>query len=185
MRARWVIAAFAAALVVSVSARAQTTFNLTMLGANEPDANGNLGVGDPDGLAVGTVTLDPVADTVSWNFTYENISGERISGFHIHGPGATLTTNRPVLIPLEPLSSTAVPNGTQVGTRTAAQTVGLGGFIDQIIANPSEFYVNLHSAGVGGFPSGAVRSQLPEPGALGLLGLAAVPLLRRRRASRA
>ena len=181
MRALWAIAAVRTLLALATTAQAQTTFNLAMTGANEPDANGNLGVGDPDGLATGTLTLDPAADTVSWNFNYQNISGDQISGFHIHGPGATLTTNRPVIVPLEPLSSTAVPNGTQIGTRTAAQTVNPGTIIDQIIANPSEFYVNLHSSGTGGFPGGAVRAQLPEPGALAVLGVAALGLLRRRR----
>jgi hypothetical protein len=88
-----------------------------------------------------------------------------------------------VFIPLEPLSSTAVPSGTQIGSRTSAETADIGTRIDQILANPSEFYVNLHSSGVGGFPSGAVRAQLPEPGALSLLGLAGLAMLRRRRSA--
>src|SRR5688500_8317897 len=145
MRTRWPLAAIAAVLLASVSARAQTTFLVNMNGTNEPNASGQLGAGDPDGFATGTVTLNPITDTVSWNLTYGNISGDAISGFHIHGPGATLTTNRPVFIPLEPLSSTTVPNGTQIGTRTSALTADIGTRIDQILANPSEFYVNLHS----------------------------------------
>jgi hypothetical protein len=167
-------------LALPVMAQAQTTFNLTLLGANEPDANGNLGIGDPDGLAVGTVTLDPATDHVMWDFDYSNISGAQISGFHIHGPGATLTTNRPILIGF-PLSSTAVPSGTQTGMLMGDATNNLGALIDQVLANPSEFYLNLHSSGTGGFPGGAVRAQLPEPGAVGLLAVAGLGLLRRRR----
>jgi hypothetical protein len=181
MRLRWAVAAFAVACALTVSAGAQTTFNLTMTGFFEPDAAGNLGAGDVDGSAIGTLTLDPTADTVNWNLNYQNISGDAISGFHIHGPGATLTNTRPVFIGF-PLSSTTVPNGTQTGTLTTASLADLGTRIDQVLANPSEFYINLHSSGTGGFPGGAVRSPLPEPGALGLLGLAALPLLRRRRA---
>ena len=184
MRAKWALAAVAVIFAGSVTAQAQSrTFQLNMLGANEPNAAGQLGFGDPDGFATGTITLDPVADTVSWNFTYGNITGDALSGFHIHGPGATLTTNRPVFIPLEPLSTTALPSGTLSGTRTAAQTADIGTRIDQVLANPGEFYANLHSSGTTGFPSGAVRAQLPEPGTLSLLGVAALALLRRRRLS--
>ena len=184
MRAHWAIAAFAAAVFLSVTAEAQIrTFTVNMNGFNEPNAAGQLGQGDPDGFANGTVTLDPTADTVSWNITYGNITGDALSGFHIHGPDATLTTNKSVFIPLEPLSSTAVPGGTLTGTRTSALTADIGTRIDQVLANPAGFYVNLHSSGTTGFPGGAVRAQLPEPGALALLGFAALPLLRRRRAA--
>ena len=183
MRTKWTMAAVAAVFCAAVTAQAQTTFLLNMSGANEPNSAGQLNSGDPDGFANGTVTLDPIADTVSWNFIYGNISGDALSGFHIHGPGASLTTNRPVFIPLDPLSSTIVPNGTLTGTRTSAQTADIGTRIDQILANPTEFYVNLHSSGVGGFPGGAVRAQLPEPGALSLLGVAGLAMLRRRRAA--
>jgi MYXO-CTERM domain-containing protein len=180
------LAAFAVAvLALAGTAGAQArTFNLTLTGANEPNGAGQLGQGDPDGVAVGTVTLDPATDMVSWDFNYSNISGEAISGFHIHGPGATPTTNKGIYIGLLPLSSTAVPNGREAGMVMSDTISDLSDRIDAVLANPSGFYVNLHSNGTGGFPGGSVRAQLPEPGALGLLGVAALGLLRRRRAAR-
>jgi MYXO-CTERM domain-containing protein len=185
MRGLSAAAFMVAVLAVAGAARAQArTFNLTLSGANEPNAAGQLGQGDPDGVAVGSVTLDPATDMVTWNFNYSNISGEAISGFHIHGPDATPTTNKGIYIGLLPLSSTAVPNGNETGMVMSDTISDLGTRIDTVLANPSGFYVNLHSSGVGGFPGGAVRAQLPEPGALGLLGVAALGLLRRRRAAR-
>jgi len=56
----------------------------------------------------------------------------------------------------------------------------LGSRIDAVLANPSSFYINLHSSGATGYPGGAVRATLPEPGALGLLAVAGLGLLRRR-----
>ena len=186
MRKLSTAAFLAAALTLAVSAQGQArTFTFqgptAMLGANEPNAAGQLGQGDPDGIATGTVTLDPNADTVTWDFNYSNISGAAISGFHIHGPGATPTTNVGIIIGF-PLSSTTVPNGTQTGTLMPGGSVtDLGTKIDQVLANPSQFYINLHSSGAGGFPGGAVRATLPEPTALALLGITALGLLRRRR----
>ncbi|WP_428940536.1 CHRD domain-containing protein [Fontivita pretiosa] len=165
------------------AASAQTvTFNLTLLGANEPDGAGNLGAGDPDGVATGTLALNPVADTVDYNFTYSNISGTAISGFHIHGP-ATPTQNVGVLIGL-PLSSTVVPNGTQIGQVTVANDANLSAKIDQVLANPTMYYLNLHSSGTGGFPGGAVRATLPEPGAMAALAMSSSVLLMRCRRRR-
>jgi hypothetical protein len=178
-------AAFLIAVLVSANlARAQArTFNLTLSGANEPNAAGQLGQGDPDGVATGFVTLDPNTDMVMWEFNYSNITGDAISGFHIHGPGATPTTNKGIYIGF-PLSSTATPNGTQSGMLMTTDISDLSDRIDAVLANPSGFYVNLHSSSVTGgtaYPGGAVRAMLPEPGALALLGVAGLGLLRRRR----
>jgi hypothetical protein len=167
-----------AVLALPAMTRAET-YNLVLNGFNEPSSTGVLGAGDPDGLATGFVTLDPATDMVTWEFNYSNISGGAISGFHIHGPDATPTTNRPIFIGF-PLSSTTVPSGTQSGMLMSDTIANLGTLIDQVNANPGGFYLNLHSSGTGGFPGGAVRAQLPEPGTFGLLAIAGLGLLRRR-----
>ena len=172
-------AAFLAAAFAIANAAQARSFTLTMLGANEPNSSGQLNQGDPDGIATGTVDLDPNTDMVSWDFNYSNISGAAISGFHIHGPNATTTTNTGIFIGF-PLSTTDVPSGRQVGMLMTTDIADLGTRIDAVLANPSGFYINLHSNGTGGFPGGAVRAQLPEPGALGLLAVAGLGLLRRR-----
>ena len=171
-----------AALGLATVARAQArTFNLNLTGANEPNpTTGELNQGDPDGLATGFVTLDPTTDMVTWDFAYSNITGAAISGFHIHGPNATPTTNTGIYIGF-PLSETTVPNGRQTGMLMTSNISDLGTRIDTVLANPSGFYLNLHSANPGGFPGGAVRAQLPEPGALSLVGVFGLALLRRRR----
>ena len=170
-----------AALALATGAQAESrTFNLTMLGANEANSSGQLGVGDPDGIANAMVTLDGDQDMVSWTVNYQNITGDSVFGFHIHGPDATLTTNRPVFIDMSPVPAAPTPNGTLSGMKMTTDIADLGSRIDQVLANPSGFYLNLHSNGTGGFPSGAVRAQLPEPGAIGVLAVAALGLLRRR-----
>jgi MYXO-CTERM domain-containing protein len=176
--AAFLLAAIGMAQVTHAQAR---TFNLTLNGFNEPNpTTGELGQGDPDGLATGFVTLDPNSDMVTWDFNYSNISGAAISGFHIHGPNSTTTTNASVYIGF-PLSVTTVPDGRQQGMLMTSDIADLGTRIDAVLANPGGFYLNLHSANPGGFPGGAVRAQLPEPGALGLVAVAGLALLRRRR----
>jgi len=181
MRAFPIAAFVGVTFALAGTAHAQTrTFNLTMLGANEPNASGQLNQGDPDGSAIGSVTLDPGTDMVTWDFNYENISGAAISGFHIHGPNATPTTNVGIYIGF-PLSSTTTPSGRQTGMLMSDAIPDIGARIDRILLNPSEFYVNLHSSGTGGFPGGAVRAMLPEPGAVSVLAVAGLALLKRRR----
>ena len=181
MRAFSIAAFVGVTFALAGAAHAQTrTFNLTMLGANEPNASGQLNQGDPDGSAIGSVTLDPGTDMVTWDFNYENISGAAISGFHIHGPGATPTTNTGIYIGF-PLSSTTTPSGRQTGMLMTTDIPDLGNRIDAVLTNPSAFYINLHSANPGGFPGGAVRAMLPEPGAASVLTVAGLALLKRRR----
>ena len=189
MRVLGAIAAVGLVMALAASAQAQpTTINLTLTGANEVSNTTppQIGVGDPDGRAFGSLIFDPDADMVSWDFTYENIDGANISGFHIHGPDASLTTNKGIFLDMTPPPTTPTPGGRITGMRMAPDATypNLGAMIDQILANRDGCYLNLHSANPGGFPGGAVRAQLPEPASLSLLGVAGLSLLRRGRARR-
>ena len=79
----------------------------------------------------------------------------------------------------------AAPQGAAQGPMSGAMTFnddpGLLTKLAFIFSNEAEFYLDVHTTGAGGFPQGAIRGALPEPtGAAGLLGIAAVALLRRR-----
>ena len=154
-----------------------------MSGPQEVGADGTLGVGDPDGTAVARLFEDH-GDLV-FLIDYNNISGESISGLHIHGPGATPTTNRPVYIDLLAgffAPPPPLPFGSFGGRASGLQDPAVGPKIQQVLANPREFYINLHTSGAGGYPDGAVRGQLPEPtSACLLLPLGAIAIRRRRR----
>jgi CHRD domain len=153
---------------------------VTLNGQNEVTDAGVPGQGDPDGFAFARLEEDH-GFALIWEITYGNLSGQVVSGLHIHGPGATPSNNRPVFINF-PLGDVAMlPSGTLRGTILPTDDPNLPAKIQQVYANPSEFYLNLHTEGAGGFPNGAVRGQLPEPGAGGFSLACATGLLLRRR----
>jgi hypothetical protein len=153
---------------------------VTLNGQNEVTDAGVRGQGDPDGFAFARLEEDH-GFALIWEITYANISGQSISGLHIHGPGATPSNNRAVFINFPLPASAPLPNGTLRGTLLPSDDPNLPAKIQQVYANPSEFYLNLHTEGAGGFPNGAVRGQLPEPGAAGFCLACAAGLLLRRR----
>lgn len=155
-----------------------------MSGLQEVGPDGTLGVGDPDGTAVARLFGDH-GDLV-YLIDYNNISGEAVSGLHIHGPGATPLNNRPVFIDLvtELRVPPPLPAGSISGRVRGIFDPTVAPKIQQVFANPQEFYINLHTSGAGGFPSGAVRGQLPEPSAAGACAVAGAAVLLRRRPRR-
>ena len=171
-------AAVVVLMIASSTLAAPTTFNLLFTGAQEVP---NPQPGDPDGTASGTITFDPDAASspvygeISWNVSYSNIDGS-LNGFHIHT--GTFGTEGGIIIGL----------GTQTsgGAGTLIHTYRDSNWnmewdkdeINQSLANPEGFYLNIHSTS---FPDGAVRAQLPEPASLGLLLVGAMAFLRRRR----
>ena len=158
---------FLAAVLAATPATATTiTFALSMTGAQEVP-----GPGDPNGTATGTMTFDDVTGGISWNLTYANIVAP--GAMHIHGPGGPAGTAATILVPLS--VSTTGGAGTLIGQQT-----GPASNVTSILANPTDFYVNIHNEE---FPDGAVRGQLgvvPEPGTAALL-LAAIAIGLRRR----
>jgi hypothetical protein len=148
-----------------------------MNGFSEVTDAGVPGQGDPDGFAFAVLEEDHFQGLI-WEITYRNISGQSITGLHIHGPGATPSNNRPIFIDFPLPASRPLPDGTLRGSLFAPD---LPPKIRQVYDNPSEFYLNLHTDGAGGFPNGAVRGQLPEPGAAGFALAGAARLLMRRR----
>lgn len=136
-------AAVSLALTISlsaVSAESQRAFagRISMTGAAEVP-----GPGDSDASGTAIIVIVPALDRVCWMLSWDGIDGT-VSAAHIHGP-ATTSQSAGVLVPLS-VSSTGSSSGCAVDADA-----------DAIAANPSMYYVNVHSDV---FPAGAIRGQL-------------------------
>ena len=163
-----VIVAIAVPTIVSGNAR-RTEGTLAGLQAAETPYIARLtgpaetGGGDPDGTGAGTVSfgvLTATEDEVCWDLSYTGI--DTPTAAHIH-PGA-VGINRPPVIDFGTVGTTG-DSGCRVIDATLA---------DQIILNPSLFYINVHNAA---FPGGAIRGQLAKgPGSAGSTHFLPTPL---------
>jgi hypothetical protein len=103
--------------------------------------------GDPDGAGFSTVTLDLAGGRVCYLILATQIG--TATAAHIHrGPAGVAG---PIVVPFTNLPDAASPLVT--GCTTGVDR----GLIQEIIANPAGFYVNVHNMQ---FPMGAIRGQL-------------------------
>lgn len=126
-------------------------FSTPMSGAEECNASGTCNVGDPDGSATGSITVNVGQDRVCWEFT--NVTNvATVNRGHIHK--APAGSNGGIVVDFFNVAA-----GTQ-GPLTGCTTTPLGkDLLKDIIQNPSAYYLNLHNAD---FPAGAVRGQLEK-----------------------
>jgi len=119
------------------------TYCLAMSGDQEvPPAN-------PDGVASGTLTIDPATNTIAWDFAYENVAAPTMMHIHVGAAGV----NGGVIVNLG--VATSGGPGTLIDSTTTS-TLN----VTNIRANPLGYYVNIHNTP---FPAGAVRGQIdPE-----------------------
>ena len=163
MRARLLAVAFAAlaslTIFASTSASAQSTPLFAVLlggnecnGANPPTCR----QGDLDAFGGATIILLPDATTprVCFGIVVDNIAGI-VNAAHIH-PGQA-GVNGAAIIGLNPPTAAA---GDPRGWGGCTSTGVTNALINQIRANPANFYVNVHTTAAGGFLNGAVRGQL-------------------------
>jgi hypothetical protein len=115
-------------------------FTVAMTGAEEAP-----GPGDPDGSGIAILRLNPGAEQVCFQLLVEDITLPAAAA-HIHE--APAGDPGPVVVGL------AAPNasGEASGCVSADRELIL-----DIILNPAEYYVNVHTSD---FPAGAVRGQL-------------------------
>ena len=132
-----------AVLAVTAGVSAQDggrPFRIAMTGALEKP-----GPGDGDGTGTAIFRVNPGQGEICYELTVQNI--EPAAAAHIHrippDPG-------PVVVPLVPPAGGSSSACAEV-TRELAQA---------IIQNPTNYYVNVHTAS---FPAGAVRGNFERP----------------------
>ena len=128
---------------------AQTPFTAQMSGANVVPP----GTGDPDGVGAAAFTFDiaPTFTQVCWDLTYSGITAPTQA--HIHR-GAAGANGLPV-VP-DPLAAISLPSlGATSATGCEAIDTALA---TEIMATPSNFYVDVHTAGA--TTGGSIRGQL-------------------------
>jgi len=100
---------------------------------------------DPDGSGTAAVTIDTATGDICWNISYTNLDPVILQ--HIHE--APVGVNGPVLVNLFPTPFTPPPPLTGCVNDPVNAP--------RIVANPSGFYVNVHTTA---FTGGAIRGQL-------------------------
>lgn len=115
-------------------------------GRNEVPVAGKPAVGDPDGSATGVIRVQ--GDRVTFAFDWKNIGAPTLGHIHQGKAGVNGDVKVPLFTSALPANSTAA---------AGAVTVSDPAIADQLRADPSGFYLNLHTTE---FPGGAVRGQL-------------------------
>ena len=111
--------------------------------------------GDPDAVGIAKVQIVPALDRVCVSIDWTGIDGS-VWGAHIHGP-ATTQQAAPILVPF--LMLTPGAPGNLAGDDSLEMCV-TSTFADAIAANPSVYYLNVHS--FPNFNPGAIRAQLSD-----------------------
>jgi hypothetical protein len=102
--------------------------------------------GDSDGTGTATVRILRDTGMVCFRLTAQNILLPSV-GAHIHR--APAGTNGPIVVPFVAPGASGVSTGCTTGVATT--------LLDEILANPAGFYVNIHTTD---HPGGAIRGQL-------------------------
>ncbi len=149
----------ASILAIAILSIASTPPNAALFGfaANLTGAQEVPGAGDPDGIGRALLIFDSVDNRVDWLITLANVDVPPTAAhIHLGAPGV------------------AGPVRIDFGGQLSGSVVDFD--VAGVLANPSNFYVNVHNAL---YPAGAVRGQIatptspvPEPPTLALFGLA-------------
>lgn len=156
MRRRSSIAAIAALVLllttswsaISAAGMQAGVFRLALTGDQEATATcaPPTVCGDPDATAAMILIVIPARDSVCFLTKWTGIDGTVVAA-HIH------------LAPVGVPGGVVVPlfSGSFAGTAMLRGCVSANGLASAILANPSAYYVNIHSTV---YPTGAVRTQL-------------------------
>jgi hypothetical protein len=136
-----VVAWLAAMVAVSPAAAADARLIAYMTGAAERP-----GPGDPDGIGRSVVTINDATNQICVILQFANVTVPT-TGFHIHS--APPTSPGPIVVPF------SNPTTNQF---TECKTLDNEALLDNIAANPGDYYINLHTLPLYG--PGAIRGQL-------------------------
>ena len=132
---------------------ANSVLEADLRGRNEvaPDATSRRNVGDPNGRGEAYVFgIDNDPKTLCYVLTVEKIAPATAAHIHEGAPG----TNGPVVASL---GAPADGNAADCLTEGEAGKFPTGETVADILANPGDYYVNVHNAE---YPGGAIRGQL-------------------------
>ena len=178
------IATMALVITIPVNTYAETGYSADLDGLQEVGPNASPGTGHA------TVVLNNAQDMIHVHMEFSGLQGTQTAA-HIHG-AATAGVNAGVVFGLTganadyagPVMAGPIAIGNSYMLYGANKAAGPS-LADQINAQPSMYYVNLHTSA---FPGGEIRGQLaPVPEAstyammLGGLGLVGFMAARRRR----
>ena len=123
-------------------------FRLTLTGDQEatPTCAPPAVCGDPDAVGAAILIVNPVRDTICFLTRWSGIDGTVVAA-HIHV--APEGVPGPVVVPLFA--------GTFDGSDKTRDCVSANGLADDILADPSSYYINIHSTV---YAPGAIRAQL-------------------------
>ena len=130
-----------------------TLLEATLKGRNEvaTDANSKRNVGDPNGRGEAYVFgVDGDPTTLCYVLTVDKIGTATAAHIHEGSPGE----NGPVVANL---AAPADGNAADCLTEGEAGKFPTGESVQAILANPGDYYVNVHNAE---YPGGAIRGQL-------------------------
>jgi hypothetical protein len=133
----------------NASSAGTSSYYAVLIGANELTTT--TPAADPTAVGFAKVTADPAAGTVVYVLVAPDLAN--ISAAHIHeGPPGVVSG---VVVPFNAPFTNGISSGTTTGVSAAV--------INRILANPANFYVNIHNNPP--FPGGAIRGTLqPAPG---------------------
>jgi len=138
MKTSWILSAAAAAMLVSACATEASAPATPSYAATLAPGAGIVS----SGKGAGTFKYDPGTHVLTYNVTYEGLSGPAVAA-HIHGPAGP-GENAPPVVPF----ASAVSPITGTATLTDAQAADLAA---------GKWYVNVHTAANKG---GEIRGQI-------------------------
>jgi hypothetical protein len=141
-----VVLASCVALLATISpaGAADAILRATLTGAAERP-----GPGDPDASGSAWIFIDDESNQLCLFMTWRNVD-PTLSGLHIHV--APPTDPGPIVVPFD------TPPPAVSGSTFQCVTVADEALLDNIAANPQQYYINLHSTP--NFRPGAIRGQL-------------------------